>query len=308
MVKIRGILHLLLLLLIGGMTFDISAKTGKNVDDPILKIEASMDDSGFEGETMVYEVKLYSTSPDVSNVKIMNAPVFPAGCRVINGVLGNSKPTVEKRDGKEFYSWVIMRNYLTPYQIGKQRVSASKFVVFIPRETIVYHSFFGSRSVVEYDENIVKCEPVEFKIKELPKNKTHKTYNDCVGDFKVEGWFPPGNISVGMDAYAVFTISGYGSLKSLRITNLSGVFGDGCHLKKVDQDDQLMQRDGRLYSEVTLTCLFVPDKEDFKIKPFELTFFNPTTQKYYTVKSEELHWTTTPRNSLEKRQNEAITI
>lgn len=281
----------------------------EKLQSPEVRIKAEISKSGFLGECLSYEVTLMSTDPDISNVRIIRSPEFPEGVTVIQGVVRNNRPERVEEKGKTYYCWTILRNFIIPSKSGKFTVTGGEYVVFIPHERMVYHDFWGPRRAVEYEEQRVDCKSVSFKVSPLPANKTGKEFSGCIGDFRIEGWFPPGKITPGNEAYAVFTISGYGSLEELKMPNIYKIFHKGCHMKEVEQNEERMQRDGKLYSEITLTCRFVADNDEFEIAPLCMLMFNPSTGKYEEVCSEALHWT---NNSSEKKSskpsNDAIAI
>lgn len=297
-------LILIVFLLIPG--FVKAQKTGEKID---IKISSEIQKSGVVGEVFKYEVTLLSNSPDVSNVRITKNPVFPEGMKVIKGVTGNNDLRKREEKGKTSYARTILRYYLIPDKAGKFTIEPGSFVAFIPHERIIYNGFWGNQRMVEYEEKALNCNSSQFKVNELPVNKDSSPFSGCVGEFTIEGWFPPGNIYVGSDAYAVFTIGGFGSLSDIKLPNLNKLFSNGCHLKEVEQNEEQQQRNGRLYSEVTLTCKFVPQLEDFEISPLCLLFFNPETKRYEKVCSESLHWMSQPSNKENKRTlKEAIEI
>lgn len=281
---------------------------GKGAEIPEIKIKAEVTKSGYVGEVFVYEIKLMSTKAEIANVRAIKNPSFPKNAKVIQGTVGSNRAERVKEKGKEYFSWTISRYFIIPEESGKMHVGEGKFVAFIPYEKVVYHNFWGARTTIDYEEAVADCSGVDFKVDRLPQNKSSEKFSGCIGDFKIEGWFPPGKISAGKDAYAVFTISGFGSLSDVRLPNIYKIFADGCHLKEIEQSDQQSQRDGRLYSEVTLTCKFMPDEEEFEILPLEIEFFNPETKKYYISKSETLHWTSHPSEPKKSHSRDAIEI
>lgn len=273
-----------------------------------IKIKAEITKSGFVGEALTYEIKLLSSSPDISNVRIIKAPGLPDQVRKITGVVNNIRAERVKEKGKFYYSYTIMRLFIIPEKEGRYEISGAKFMVFIPHEKIVYHEFWGKRRTIEYEEMTVECAKARFNVKNLPKNNTDKEYSGAVGNYNIKGWFPPGKISKGNEAYAVFTISGFGSMNNIRLPNLYRIFRTGCTLKEVEQTDEEMQRDGRLFSQVTLTCRFVPEADEFSIDPLSLLFFNPKDEKYYIAKSDTLDYSPTLSGNSKKVEREAIEI
>lgn len=285
--------------------FFLHAKSQEKLD---IKMVAEIQKTGYVGESIPYVVKLMSTSPDIADVRVVKYPEYPESARVIKGVTRNSHPEKIQQKGTTYYCWTIMRSFIIPEKSGKQSIGAGRFVVFIPHEKIVYHNFWGNRRTVEYEELALECKSTDIKIAELPGSKTVNEFSGCVGDFKIEGWFPPGKILTGTEAYVVFSISGYGSLADLKVPNLSKLFSKGCRLKSVEQDEEQSQREGRLFSEITLTCSFVPEEEEFEIAPLTLKFFNPESKKYYETGSDFLHWDTKPTNKKVSHSKDAIEI
>lgn len=275
---------------------------------PDICVSAEVTKSGFLDEVFTYEVNLTSSSPDISNVRVLQSPTFPEGVKVISGANLNSRPVVRKNKGNTTYTWTISRTFLIPSKEGRFTVGPGKYVVFIPQEKVIYHDFWGPRRTVEYEEIPVDSKKTEFKVSDLPTASKATDFSGCVGDFKVEGWFPPGKIVAGSEAYVVFQISGFGSLENLKVPNLNKLFVKGCSLKEVEQNEEQMQRDGRFYSVVTLTCKFVPDEEEFEINPLSFQFFNPQSRKYYEAESDMLHWTTKQAPSKSYSGKDAVEI
>lgn len=295
---------LLCVLSLVGLT--VSSK--EKVESPEFKLEANVQSSGYVGEVLTYEVSLLSSSPEIANVRVKSGPSFAPGIKAISGVVRNQRPEKVIKKGKTYFKWAILRYFLIASEPGKKKIPEVEFVVFIPHERIVYQGFWGNQRIVEYEEVSLKCNSVDFKIKQLPKNTTGSEFAESIGNFKVEAWFPPGNIIPGTEAYAVFCISGYGNLSDLKIPNLYKLFNIGCRLREIEQTEERTQKEGRLFSEVYLTCRFVPETENFEIHPLTLLFFNPQNAKYYQATSDALHWTGHPSGKRKAPEGEAIPI
>ena len=278
---------ILSLVLVLVLAFFIECKADSSEVD--IKVEAEIEKSGYIGEVFSYIVTLKSTSPDISNVKIVKNPSFPKDFTVIKGIAGNGRPQQIKEKGRTYYKWTIIRNFLIPNKEGKFSISDAELIAFLPHEKVVYHDFWGPRRMIEYKEVRLTVKDKDIKVMSLPKSNEQE-FAGCIGEFTLDAWFPPGYISPGKEAYAVFTISGFGSLEHLSIPNLAKLFVKQCKLKKVDQDEEQSQKDGKLYNIVKLTCTFVPETDNFEILPLSLKFFNPKQGKYYTITSESLEW------------------
>lgn len=273
-----------------------------------LEAYAEIQKSGYMGEVYEYSIILKSNTPNIADIRIAASPQFDSSLEILRGTVNNRGAHEIQEKGKTSYCWTIQRNFIIPKEAGKYTVGDWKFVAFIPRERVVKDYFWGARRIVEYEEVPVDCKSVNFKVDKLPENKTGEEFSGCVGEFVIEGWFPPGNIHVGKEAVAVYTISGYGSLDNLRIPNVSKLFNNNCRLREIDQNESQTQRGGKLFSEVTLTCTFIPDSPEFSIDPLSLLFFNPETKKYEVKQSNPLYWdvkeeqgkkTTSPKDVIE---------
>lgn len=258
-----------------------------------VKLEAKLTKTGYVGESCVYEVILYSTSPNIADVRPVRSIKFPTEIKSVRGVVRGSANRVDNK-GKFKYSWVILREYLIPEESGKFNIQGTDFIVFIPHDRIVNRGFWGNTRIREYEELTTRCNDVSIKINKLPK--VPADFSGCVGDFKVESWFPRGMIYQDREAYVVFKISGYGSLQNLKVPPLNKLFVSGCRLKEVEQNDEILQRDGKLFSEVTLICKFIPEETSFEINSLCFEFFNSDTGKYYNACSDVLNWDGKPSN------------
>lgn len=267
------------------------AEAKENTDKIQIEVTADIQKTGYVGEVFEYTVTLKSSTPQIADIRIVSKADYPQSLKIINGAVRNQRPREITEKGKTYYCWTILKEFIIPREAGKFTIGECKYIAFLAKEKYIDDFFWGRRRVVDYEEIPALCNKVTFKVDKLPENKTGKDYADCVGEYVIEGWFPPGHIKTGQDAIVVFSITGYGSLENLKIPNISKLFVDGCTLKEVEQNDEISQRGGKLFSETILTCKFTPENKDFEIKPLELLFFNPESGKYQTVSSHSLHWT-----------------
>lgn len=269
--------------------------------------EAALVKSCVVGETVEYIVTLYSSSPDVADVTVRKTPGFPADLEVAYGAVRNVRPSEVSVKGKTYYSWPVLRCFVTPKQTGKFSIKGGEFVAVLRKGVVVNDYFWGPRRTYTYEEKTADCRDSEIKVNPLPARHRPADFSGCVGDFNIRGWFPPGEIVAGNEAIVVFTVSGFGSLEGLEIPNISAAFSEGCRLRGIEREDEVSQRDGRLFSETTLVCRFIPESETGEIGEFSLVFYNPETETYETVSSLPLSWNgqasrrrdTTPREVFE---------
>lgn len=286
--------------------FDGASKNIEKDTSPSIEIECCIEKTGYVGEAIEYTVIMKSSVPNIADVRIIQAPEITGDAEWVKGLV-TGKPREETIKGKKIYTWTVQRNFLIPQKEGKITISGAKYVAFIAVEKIVKDFFWGSRRVMDYEEIVLESKPISTKIENLPVKKRPADFTGCVGEFTIEGWFPPGTISLDRDAIVVFNISGFGSLKNLKLPNLASIFNKGCILKEIEQNEEISQKDGKLFSEVTLTCKFVPLKEDGEISPLVLSFFNPKKKEFEKVSSFTLHWDNN-ENSRPRKKIEAIDV
>lgn len=284
--------HINIFLSVAALLFiSFDSLNAKNSEVPEFEVVSEMQKNGFVGECIEYNLYLKSTVPNVADVRVVDHPYIPENVDAIRGSIGGSqRPKEVTEKGKKFYSWNILKIFLIPKEEGKLNIGSGKIVVFIPKERIVNDYFWGARRIVEYDEVAINFKGKDISIKKLPANTTKFDFADCVGEFEIEGWFPPGKIIKDKEAIVVFSISGKGDLSNLRVPNLSKLFTDGCELKEVERTEHRTQRNGTLFSEVILTCKFIPNNTDFTIGSLSILEFNPDTKKYEVISSDTLHW------------------
>ncbi|MCH5214084.1 MAG: BatD family protein [Muribaculaceae bacterium] len=292
------------ILLFGLLTAAISASA--KTTGPEISIEATIEKSAYVGEVLEYTVTLLSTEANIANVKIVKNNTFPREAKVINGATRNGRPQTVQKGGKTYYSWTIQKDYLIFDNPGKYTIDKAEYAVYIPHTKAVRDNFWGMRQYVEYEEVAATGNAVSFKVEQLPKKGEGSC--DGVGDFTVEGWFPPGAINVGSEAYCIFKISGEGYLSDLNISEIYKCFKENCQLKEVEPEEEFKQRNGMLWSEVTLVCKFIPQKADFKIEPFCLKFFSPDKKSYYDACSDTLEGSQQKKPERKTRDNNAVSI
>lgn len=285
----------------------LSVNAKSNSEAPELKLKVEVDKEGYVCQPIEYRVCLISNTPNIQDVRPLREMSVTPQCQVIRGSVANQKPEISETKGSKTYKWTVLRSFVIPGKAGKYEIAAGDFIAFIPVERLVNDFFWGTRRIIDYEEIPLSCEKATFKVSALPKN-TPENFSDGVGEFSVEGWFPPGAIHLESPAIVVLKIEGYGNLENLKLPNVARSFVNGCSLQNIEQNDAISQRNGSLYSEVTLTCTFIPHSDDGEIDPVSFIFFNPSTKKFQTVSSKPLKWNSNQVKENKKKQYDAIEI
>ncbi len=142
-------------------------------------------------------------------------------------------------------------------------------------------SFFGS--AYQKDFAIFRSKPKTIRVKDLPE---HPLKNQvAVGNFKLEESISNQNLETGQSFEYKFKVVGEGNISSIREVNLPKVNDFDFYAPNVKQ--QINRGGGAVYGSKLFTYMAIP-KEPGQYdlgKYFQWVYFNPTTQKYDTLKS-----------------------
>lgn len=259
--------------------------TGKDVDGTMLRTSLSQKKCVI-GEVVLYEVTLLTQSPDI---RLLSSPRrFNFGALQAVNAGSDSQFSRVKVKGKEYFSAVIARFYLTATEPGRYQLTASEFVVGLPHERVVRDPFFGQRRQLYYEEVPLEAPALSMKVSELPSPPGGFPNSGAVGEYEVSVWIPDGYITAGEDAVAVVSVSGKGLLSDAVIPELKKAFSGSTRLKSVSENRNNFLKDGALCSEIELECTFVPIPDaDGKcvIGPVEFGFYSPSAGKYVRTSS-----------------------
>ncbi|MDE7380551.1 MAG: hypothetical protein K2N03_00295 [Muribaculaceae bacterium] len=277
---------IVLLIYVVFLSFNI---LGKEKDEVSVFLEVELKSNGYVGETLTYNINLYSTSQEISDIT-ETRPFGVSDFKMIKGNVERLSDNKVKVKGKQYYKWNIGRYFIIPEKKGYFTVKGGEYEVFFPVVKIVEDPWWGRRKSVVYDSFVLKAPDKKIKISPLPTNIKGENFSGAVGDFSVVSWLPPGTISKGKEAVAIIKISGNGLLENVEFPSLSQVFAENCKLKSIDRRENLSQENGNLVSEVVLECLFIPTSDKGETSVFQFSFFNPYTKKYQTVSTEPQPW------------------
>lgn len=252
-------------------------------------MEAEISSSGYEGECLVYDIFLYSTSDEISNITTIKNPDF-GSLTTFKGTVSNVGAQKIKKKGKLYNKWNVAKYFVESGEKGTFKINGGEYEIFLPYVVFVDDPWWGRRRSTKYDRLKLSVPEVSFKVKPIPLSSAPKDFSGAIGDFSVISWLPPGIIAKDREAVAIIKVSGYGILSNIEFPGLKSVFTGDSRLKEIDRRENITQKDGKLYSEILFECSFIPIKEKGETNEFEFTFFNPATGKFKTVKTEPQPW------------------
>lgn len=239
------------------------------------------------GQSLTYDVNLYTNSSDIAEVKIAVRADFN-GFDVTSGKATSRRENVKLKN-KEYYKYNIGKYFLVAEQEGNLKIEGGSYYAYIGHQVVVNDYFFGATRRMQYEKIEVKAPSSKIKIKSLPKNSPEE-FSGAIGDFTITAWLPPGHIIAEKEALAIVKISGEGFLADAEVPGIKSIFGKDAKMKEIRRSDNLNQKEGRLNSEVILECTFIPLSGKGELGGVRFVFFDPNKGKFRTVESEPLVW------------------
>lgn len=277
-----SLLVFLIAIIAGSPTWAANRKS----DKPEVSFEVELAKKAYVGEAVTYNLYAYSSDKNIAQFQWKKAPNF----RVMPYYEGEADQELKvvRKNGKEMYRFNVLRLFFVPDKAGKFEINATDAYIGIPHEVAVNDFFWGPMRRTEYERILLHVPGAEITVKNRPKAPDN--FSGAVGEFSVISWLPPGKITVDRDAVGVVKLSGYGNLKNINVWDMSHWFGDSAIIIDSKRSEKLMQKDGRMYSELLIELTFEPKVKDGEFGPVDFVVFNPRKGKYETLKSQPESW------------------
>lgn len=277
-------------------------------NSPGLKIECIVPDRDFyEGEPVPITITLFSSTPDIAYANRVSAPSLTDGKFSTFQTISPAGNAYEKREeNKTWYCFPMDAYMVTMEEKGKYEYGGGVYEVGVNYPVIVNDPFWGRIRSSRTESFQVNVDKVKFKVKSVPAPPPGIEYSGSVGNFTLETIVPEGDIFVGEEATAYIILRGEGMIAESTLPVYSDSFKEGVKLKSVSESrEEGHDRKGRMLSEITLECIFIPtEKENAKIGEVHFDFFNPLTGKFEIAKSKPV--TVKVKSTTSRRETFAI--
>ena len=139
----------------------------------------------------------------------------------------------------------------------------------------------------ETRKQVVKSQEVKIKVLPLPTEGKPANFSGAVGDFSISATATPNELSVGDPLAVDITIDGSGNFDALNPPGLMPPEGWKAYPPRrynVDGpiDPNLTPTSQR---RIGYSMVFVPEKVQAELPPFELSYFSPTQKKYVAART-----------------------
>jgi hypothetical protein len=279
-------------------------KTGQNTtgtdqntkDDVFLKAFIT-NRNPFQGEQLIITYKIYTNNVPISDIDIENLASFP-GFWSTSLQDNNKQITPEKEivNGTEYLTGILYQGALFPQKSGELGIDAKKLTCTAQikkqgaRKTRdpFFDSFFDDPFFNNQYQNVrieMTSNPLSIQVKPLPIDKKPSDFSGAVGNFKLSGSVDNTELAVNDAITLKLVISGQGNLELINTPEINFPPDFETYEPKITKN--IRTSTSGVSGSRTFEYLAIPRSSgDFSVGPIELSYFDPKTRKYETLRTE----------------------
>lgn len=261
--------------------------SAKNSPDIFLKAEIS-NRNPFEGEAVIYNISLYSKTPDIQYVRRVEDTVLKGGDEsYLSRIETGSRGRREKVNGETYFVFPVESYVLSVGEKGSYNYMGGAFEVEVLYPVVVSEDpYRGRYEYKRVDKRFLTVPAVSFKVKKLPAPEDKDVSGSSVGNFTLSTFVPPGDIILEQPARVLITLRGRGLIGGDVLPEYTDAFkGDKIKLKSMSESRSLYFDGNSVVSELTLDCEFIPLDKEAEVGSVRFRFFNPKKGKYEETES-----------------------
>ena len=274
-----------------------SVSTDPNTKDDVFLKAIASNKNPYQGEQIIVSYKIYTTTISLGEFDIQNLTSFP-GFWATN-LMGNSQrleTEVEVVKGREYTTAVLHKAALFPQKSGELGIDAKKLSCTAQvrrqgqRKTRdpFFDSFFDDPFFNNQYQNVrleMESNPLSIKVKPLPIDKKPSGFSGAVGNFKFAGSVDNTELTVNDAITLKLVISGQGNLELINTPDINFPPDFEAYEPKITKN--IRTSASGVSGSRTFEYLAIPRSAgDFSVGPIELSYFDPKTGKYETLRTE----------------------
>jgi hypothetical protein len=253
-------------------------------DHQFVRLSSELQDPRpFEGEVVVYELEVLNRggSRNLKLVSMEYGAMIPEPD--VDPGESSSQIDLEGMSFQETRVGVPLR----AVSIGRQQIPPTQISAMIPVDS----SQQGRRGSVE--KLIWSTPAIDVEVRPLPEVGRPASFSGLVGQFELDIEIDRDAVELGESVTLHITIQGNGSLDSLSLPQPPAGHGYRVYDEPTESDSSL-QFD-RFIARAKVERTLVPEATgELTIDPIEIAIFDPTTERYEWLRSEELTLTVLP--------------
>ena len=280
----------------GGGTSSNGGST--NADQPNAKFAAAEwvlpKTTAYVGEALPAELRLYVDQR--VQCQLQQMPSF-SGDGFTAQKFNQPQQRQVTKDGRNLVL-VIFKTAITPVKAGKLTLPAAEInaVAVLPAkrprmprgmpgmDDVFNDPFFGGAFNAP-QQVVIRPDPVEMEIKPLPTADRPRSFSGAVGQFTLETKAAPLRVRTGDPVTVTAIVTGVGSFDRMG----APLMGEGPGWRtyppsgKFKADDEV-----GISGAKTFEAAVIAEAPNAEMPPVEFSFFNPSTEKYETLKGDHL--------------------
>ena len=189
------------------------------------------------------------------------------------------------RNGRPFRCITLKQILLYPQQVGEQQIDpfSCSLVLQLPSNQV---DFFGNRSYITSTRTL-QTTATKIKVLPLPEEGKPANFSGAVGHYSLSMNFPTRSLNAGETAEGEVVIAGKGNFKLFDMPKLT--FPPALEVYAPKEKEHLTNSASGINGDITHTYTIVPQyKGKFPVPALNFSFFNPDTQQYETLSSENM--------------------
>lgn len=253
---------------------------GKGDDKLFLRANVSKT-SAFEQEALVYTIKLYSSYAGVKFAGATSAPTFD-GFVIEESKINTIQMDYETYNGKTYATAEIARYIIFPQTTGDLKVLGNTYTISVNSQEYYKDPDWGHLTINRPVNLNVKPNDLIVKVKPLPSPRP-ANFSGGVGEFEIKSELQNSKLKTNHAASIVYSISGSGNLKYLKLPDLNNIFPSQLEVYSPSVKENVSVNSNNTVGDISFDYSFMPLEEgEYAIPSVELVYFNPSTGKYET--------------------------
>ncbi|AKA34871.1 BatD family protein [Flagellimonas lutaonensis] len=187
--------------------------------------------------------------------------------------------------GKPFRSVVLKRMVLYPQKTGKLEIEPLSLEIYVDVPTN-RRDFFGGR-IYKQTSKIVSAGKRVLNVKPLPEAGKPANFSGAVGEFDFTVSTSKSSLNASESLQAKIEISGKGNLKLFQLPDLE--LPSALEVYEPEFEEKVRTTTSGMEGKVANSYTIVPSyKGKYPIPSISFSYFNPKTEKYHILESEEI--------------------
>lgn len=233
----------------------------------------------YEQEALEYTVKLYTTYSRIKFVGATESPKFD-GFVVEETKDTSTSFSYETYNGQTYATAVIARYVIFPQKAGQLKITGNTYTVSADRSEYFSDSYFSHMTVYRPIQLNVKPNDLIINVSELPSPRP-ADFSGAVGQFSISSSLPSANLLTNHAASIVYTVSGKGNIKYVKLPELNDIFPAQLEVFSPNTDVESNVGTSNVSGSVKFDYSFMPlEVGKYRIPELPFVYFDPLTGRY----------------------------